>query len=316
METHSVKALPLFYYPSHCLWIDDDKLLLKCMTLAFSERNNISPFPSAKACLDFIHQYQSPLSQQNFLISNTQDMNYGILQHTPIDFDVTMLANLANDPERHDEVTVMVVDYHMPEMDGFALAQATQHLPIQKILLTGKAQESDAIAGFNNKLIHRFVQKGTDDMEEQLSRYLKELSLQYFQQLTLPLLSYLEAETRLPLTDPIFIEFFENYCEKYQITEYYLIDKQGSFLCIDHQENRSCLAMQSDDGIASWLTAHWDEKNLPDHEVTLIQNKEKMPFFGVGKEGWQVKRSEWSKHFYVPTVLNGREKYYWARVEM
>ena len=309
-----MKNLPLFYYPNKWLWVDDDLLLLNSMAHVFSAEKYVQPFQSSQECLNFLKSYQSPLSKQSFLKSNKQDESYGILQKTPVDFDITSLASLADDQNRQNEITVMVIDYNMPDMDGFSLAQSTNHLSIQKILLTGKAQESQVITGFNGNLIHRFVQKSEVGMFEKLSSYLKELSLQYFQKITLPLLSHLETETKLPLSDPIFIEFFKNYCERYQIKEYYLIDKQGRFLCIDILGNRSYLAVQSDSSIKSWLAMYGDEKALPRDELTILMEKKKIPFFGIGKEAWQIASSEWPMYFHAPKVLEGRERYYWVKL--
>ena len=307
-----MKALPLFYYPNTRLWIDDDRILLGSMVVAFSNENKILPFQSAKECLDFLDSYQSPLSKYSFLKSNTDHESYGILQRTPIDFDVTSIATLAEDSKRHDEITLMVIDYNMPGMNGFSLAQATQNLPIKKILLTGKAHEHEAIDGFNNNLIERFVQKSEPEMVGKLTNYLSELSLQYFQEITAPLLSYLEAEAQLPLSDPQFIEFFKAYCANHHIREYYLIDKQGSFLCIDEKGNRSHLIVQSDQGIEAWLSVYGDEKCLPYNELTALRERKKIPFFSIGKEAWQITPSEWPQHFYTPSILEGRNRYYWA----
>ncbi len=309
-----MKVLPLFYYPSTWLWIDDDRTALRTMALVFGDKNKIQTFQSAKECMAYLDTYRSPLSQHSFLKSITEDENYGVLQRTPIDFDVTTLAKLADDPKRHDEITVMVIDYNMPEMDGFALAEAAQHLPIQKILLTGKAHESEAVIGFNRNLIQRFVQKAEEKMTEKLSNYLEELTAQYFEKLSSPLLSYLEAEAVLPQSDPVFIEFFKNYCKEHQIKEYYLIDKQGSFLCIDVKGNRSCLAVQSDRGLENWLTLYGDSTTISEHELAAIKNYKKIPFFGIGKEAWQIDSTEWPQYFYATNILKGREQYFWATV--
>lgn len=311
-----MKNLPLFYYPHTWLWIDDDRTLLNAMTLAFSEDHQVLPFQSANKCLEFLEkQYQPPSSQFSFLKSNIEDENYGTLQRTPVDFDVTTIAKLADNPERKDEISAMVIDYNMPEMNGFTLAEQTSHSPIQKILLTGNAQDNDAITAFNNNLIQRFVQKADAQMYGKLSDYLTELSRDYFRKLTDPLLTHLEAEVKLPLSDPIFIKFFENYCKNNNIIEYYLIDKNGSFLCINNKGERSCLAVQSNRSIDTWLALHGEEKTLSQDIITALTERKKIPFFGVGKEAWQLDPAEWSEHFYLPEILAGRETYYWVTVK-
>ena len=309
-------ALPLIYYPNKWLWIDDDSLLLNTIKDTFGKENSIQIFQSSKDCLAFLKNYQPYLLKQNFLKSIINDESYGILKHTPVDFDITSLVQLANDPNRYDEITVMVIDYNMPEIDGFSLAKTAQSFPIKKILLTGKAQETEAIDGFNSNLIHCFVQKSEPKMIEKLSYYLKSLSLQYFQEITFPLFSYLETENKLPLTDPVFINFFQDYCLKHKIKEYYLIDKQGSFMCIDSQNIRSCLIIHTDKSIHNWLTLYSNEKCLSNDELTEIKNRRKIPFFGVGKEAWQTGPSEWSKHLHIPEILEGRERYFWATIQI
>lgn len=311
-----MKTLPLFYYPSTWLYIDDDKTLLKSMMFVFQEHNYTKLFQSPLSCVDFLNTYQSPLSKHIFLKSITDDENYGVLQHTPINFDITMIAKLANDPHRHNEVTAMIIDYNMPEMDGFELAQNCNHLPIQKLLLTGKAKPEQGIVGFNNNLIHRFIKKNEIEWEEKLIANLKELTLQFFREKTTSLLSYLETENKLPLSDKIFIDFFEKYCEQHNIREYYLINKQGSFLCLDNKGHRSYFVLQTDQGIDTWLASHSADKELPKEKLDLVRERKKIPFFGQGKEAWQIDPSEWPKYLYTPNVLDGRERYFWTKINL
>lgn len=222
----------LTYYPTTFLWVDDDKNMLNTMLLFFKNKNCFHSFTSGKECLDFLAHYKSPLLKYNFLKANFQDERYGLAHHLPMDFDLTKLSALSKDKTRHDEITALVVDYKMPAMDGFELARKLKESPIQKILLTGNKNDSKTIEGFNNNLIQRFAQKGTDSLISILSKHLKELSNQYFQNASAPLLSYLESEEKLPLSDPTFVYFFETYQNENDITEYYLIDRQGSFFAL------------------------------------------------------------------------------------
>ncbi|MCX7124281.1 MAG: response regulator [Gammaproteobacteria bacterium] len=178
--------------------------MLNTMLSFFEGKNHINSFTSGKDCLDFLSNYKSPLLKYNFLKTNVQDENYGLTQHLPMNFDLTELSSLSADKTRHNEITVMVIDYCMPTMDGFELANHLKESPIKKMMLTGNRNDSKAIEGFNSNLIQRFVQKGTENLVEKISHYLKELSLQYFQNISLPLLSYLETEEKLPLSDPTF----------------------------------------------------------------------------------------------------------------
>ncbi|PIZ03508.1 MAG: hypothetical protein COY58_09070 [Gammaproteobacteria bacterium CG_4_10_14_0_8_um_filter_38_16] len=310
-----IKNLPLFYYPTTCVCVDDDQTLLQCMPMAFEAFANSKLFSSAESCLNFLNHYQPQLSDKHFLKSNRDDECYGILQHTPTDFDITKIAALIDNLNRHDEVTTMVIDYQMPVMNGFSLAKKCQHLLINKILLTGMTQDEEVIAGFNQNYIQRFVQKSDLLMEEKLISHIKDLSMQYFQRMTMPLLAHLEVENLMPLSDPVFISFFQAYCAQKNITEYYLIDKQGSFLCMNKAGKKLFLIMHNDISLDAWLDAYGTENALSRELIQAIRCRKKVYFFGMGKEAWNIDCKQWANHFYTPSTLIGRQRYFWFELE-
>lgn len=307
-----MRTLPLFYYSGTWVYVDDDKTLLGCMSLAFDENAHYKTFSSPNRCIEFLNRYHSPSSKQNFLQCNAGDESHGILQHTPIDFDITKIAHFADQTERFDEITAMLIDYHMPEMNGFSLSQACSHLPVSKILLTGKTEDEKVINGFNKNYIQRYIQKGSYNLEENVIKQLRELTFQYFQKITAPLLAYLEVENLLPLSDPIFIDFFLHFCKQNNIHEYYLVDKQGSFLCIDAAGKKSYFIVHTDRSIETWLSIYYTGKEFSLDFAEKIQERQIIPFFGQGKEAWQLETSEWHSYFYrVQGIISGREKYHW-----
>lgn len=309
--------LPLFYYPSTWLLVDDDKSFLNNTAQSFRERNqvNISTFESSTDCHTFLKNYNPPLSQQPFLRSKTEDDSYGALRYAPVEFDVTTIANLADVPARHDEITAIILDYDMPDLDGTSLAEAIRHIPAHKLLLTGKNKVSEAITAFNKNIIHCFIEKESKDMAKALQHNLEMLTLQYFQTKTAPLLTHLETDSPTPLTDPAFISFFQAHCQQHQIEEYYLIDKQGSFLCIDKNKNRSCLVVHTDESLDDWYQLHTDnDEPTSSAQLDSVQRRKQIPFFGVGKESWEVESTELENFLYPAQVLMGRKKYFWTHV--
>lgn len=315
-ENMKFNRLPLFYYPTTWIYVDDDKNMLKSMEYVLSEFNSVKLFTSPIECLDFIKNHKNPLENYSFLESITTDENHGVLHHTPIDFDLSTLVNILDNTARHEEITAMIIDYNMQKIDGLSLAEQCYHFPAKKLLLTGKAKDNDAIDGFNRNLINRYLQKFGEDMEENLVSYLQSLTLQYFQDVTSSLFSYLETENKLPLSDPIFIDFFKKYCEQNKIEEYCLVDKQGSLLCINEKKEKSCFIMYSEKGIDSWVSSYLTDSVIFSDELCSIKSKKMVPFFGIGKEAWQVETNSWSKNLYPANTLDGREKYFWTVVNL
>ncbi len=308
-----MKALPLFYYPTTILIIDDDKFLIAALEEIFINKNKTVSFLSSSDCLDFLNKYKPPINHKKLLQSVAENDNFVTPQHSPVDFDVTSLSSILNNSERHNEISTMLIDYKMPEINGFELAKKINN-QLKKILLTGKALESEAIEGFNNNLINRFIQKGKEDTEKNILKYTDELMLNYFNELSLPLLSHLETDFLLPQSDAIFIEFFLELCSEKNIEEYYLIDKNGSYLCVDDKGQKFFLVIHTDRSIKNWLDLNQSENAFSDNQKSDIENRSIIPFFGIGKEAWQLDKDEWKKYLHIAFCLEGRENYYWAIV--
>lgn len=307
--------LPLFYYPNKWIFVDDDQMLLDTVKEVFGGQNRIDTFRSVKECLLSLYSYQPPLKKYNFSSSNVEDEAYGSLQRIPGNFDITCIAEkLANDPSRHNEITVLVLDYEMPGMNGLTLAKLVSNNSIKKILLTGKAQSDLPLEGLSKNLINKFLQKSDHEMGDKLINYLNELTFKYFQEASSNFLTHLETEAKIALSDQIFIEFFKDYCEKNKIIEFYIIDKQGSFLCIDDLGKKTCLVVQSEGSIDEWIKLHSD--SVPENILNIIRTRQKISFFGIGKEAWQADQLQWEDHLYVPNILDGREKYFWTTIDI
>lgn len=224
-------TLPLFHYPGRRLWVDDDVTLLKMMMFSFGE-DNINTFNSARECLAYVALKSNEENPSDILINNL------------INFDTAEIRDLSNNLDLDNEITVMIIDYNMPEMDGISLAKATSHLPIQKILLSGNIQDAEITLALKHNIIQRFVQKGESQMHAKLTDSLNTLAVDYFKQKTKPLMSQLKTESRLALSDKGFIEFFNEFCASNSIKEYYFVEKQGGFLCIDEEGKSQFLPVQ------------------------------------------------------------------------
>lgn len=118
------------------------------------------------------------------------------------------------------------------------------------------------------------------------------------------------------MSDPVFIDFFEDFCEVKNIREYYLIDKNGSFLCVNNENKKICLALHSEKSINTWLSIYGEELTKTPEKLNLIQSRKAMFFFGVDKEAWQINSAEWGEYFYTTHTLSGRIKYFLSEISI
>jgi len=298
--------LPLFQYPTTTAWIDDDELFLQTINKTF--QGNKKTFSNPSECYIFLSTHR-PFSGITFLHSEYNNESYDSLDHAPVDFDVTEVAKLYKYPARFNEISVLVCDNNMPEMTGLELFGKLQEIPVKKILLTGEMRNEEAVKAFNDGLIDRFIKK--HDLNFEILKYIKTLERQYFCELTKPLLLHLEADHVLPLSDAAFVSFFDKWCKENKISEFYLIDKQGSFFIINEQNEKRYFVVHTERSLNDFSKFYADNDEIKT-DIQHVIKRDKIPFFGYKKDAWQVRHSEWNKYFHTPNIFEGREKYYWT----
>lgn len=306
-----MKPVPLVYYPTTINWIDDDNDFLESIAKSVKTANRLEVSHTPIDCLFRLKNQQPVLANLPQFNAYTCHNDYGLNHHIPTDLHLLGLAELLNHPKRFEDVSVVVVDYNMPSMNGLEFCSALRDTPIKKILLTGEMDQRTAIEAFNEGIIDCFLQKDSPNMINDLEYFIEALTQEYFTDITKPMLAHLECEEKSPLTDNEFIKFFSHWKKSNHILEHYLVDKNGSFVAIDDQQKKQFLIMHTDKTLDSFASLHDDTDK---HELlSQVKNREKIPFFGIGKEAWEFETSTWDNHFLKPNMLEGRCRYYWGQ---
>lgn len=303
-------ALPLFSYPASVVCVDDDSLFLASVTQLLKNMQTIT-FNSPEQSINFFQQYKPLLKKINFMRGYTESDSYDMLNHMPVDLNVNALKELYSNDERKNEVTILITDYNMPNINGIDLCRELQAFPMKKILLTGAADYQQAVAAFNEGLIDCFIQKDSPTLAQDILFHIRRLSQLYFVERSRQLLNHLETDYPLPLSDPVFINFFEKWCKENHIQEYFLIDKYGDFLLIDEKDQKSYFIVHTDRTLSNFVELHHDDKDTSSY-IRAVELREKVPFFGERVEGWELQPTQWAACFYSPQVLVGMQKYYWT----
>jgi CheY-like chemotaxis protein len=306
-----MKSLPLVYYPTTIHWIDDDPLFLNSVTTSVKTTHKLQTSASPTESLSYLKNQKPVLAGLPQFSADTHHNDYGLNHHIPTDLHLLSLSELMKHPKKGEDVSVVVVDYNMPNMNGLDFCKALQDSPIKKILLTGEMDQRTAIEAFNEGIIDCFLQKDSPNMVNDLEYFIETLAQEYFTDITKPMLAHLECEEKSPLTDNEFIDFFNHWKKSNGAVEHYLIDKNGSFVAIDAKDKTQFLVIHTDKTLDSFANLHDDTDQ--NELLSQVRNREKIPFFGIGKEAWEFETKTWGDYFVKPNMLEGRCRYYWSQ---
>lgn len=235
-------SIPVCYFPSTALFIDDSRDFLLNFVLQLDESLAYRVFDSPFDALELIEKTQG----ERQVVSQRCLWEYK--EHKHMGHDNPALLALYSDVynrQRFADVSVVVVDYAMPGMNGIEFCRRIDNSHIRKILLTGKADEKLAIEAFNEGLIQRYIHKSDPHAAELITRSVYELQWQYFQDMSQTIERSLSLETTPCLQDRAFVEFFRQFCATEGVVEFYQVDKSGSFLLLDDDANVSFLIVKS-----------------------------------------------------------------------
>lgn len=276
-------GIPYCYYPTTVLLVDDDASFISIL-----EDSMKTPYRS----------FTNPYDAIRFLLSS--EVTFSSLEkncltdESPADYDtssfsvdITPIYKEIYDPARFDEVSVVIVDYQMPSMNGIEFCKSIRSSHFKIIMLTGEATHELAINAFNNCNIDKFIRKSTPNLHDELAKAIADVQFKHFQDVSSYVLnSFLNSRNPLSsfLQNESFVSFFKEVLRKNKISEFYLLNNSGDFLFIT-KEGEICYFVLRDNRSFEELLKfevyqeYWSE---PSPEATAlfesIQRKEKIPF--------------------------------------
>jgi len=305
-----IKELPLFYYPTNIILVDDDVNYSKNLEMIMLDRKvPMGVFNDPKKALNFIKS--KPFGKlANKLVKVEEEQE----DKTIFNIDLSDLHQEIYNKDRFNDVSVIIVDYAMPGLNGKEFFEKIRDLPVAKILLTGEADYQMAVKMFNAGLIDRFFRKNDDDLFEKLIQAIEELKIQFFQKLSHSILAALgKKSTLLPFTNPAFIQFFLKTIQSDKMVEYYALDESGSFLLL--QKNGACtgLIVKSEEDMQVLYELARDEKDIPKKVTEDLKNRKKLTYFATRKEH-NMPAASWTLCEAHPLKAN-HETYYYSLVK-
>ncbi|NCX93256.1 MAG: response regulator [Gammaproteobacteria bacterium] len=301
------------YYPTSVLMVDDNPRFLKHLSVGLSEKSTYHLLTDPRAALEWLNKPSilKIASEACFKSVEELDDREDLPRSSLNSVSLQSVMNLIYEPDRYREVSVLVLDYAMPGMNGLELCEKLKDHPVKKIMLTGEADHHLAVDAFNAGLIDRFLLKQSDTvLAQKLNQLIEEMQHAYFFELG----TRLQLELNLPKLwqSEAFQSIIKQIFTEHDIYEYYLLNSEGSLLLLDHLGRPSWLLIEDAQEIDRFAQMA-EENDAPSAVVSALQRHEKMPFF-LTQEDEDTPVESWLDLMYsVKPVPNSSLYYVWTQ---
>ena len=258
-----------YFHPTTVVLVDDNVRFMESLSFGLHALNvNFKLFGSAKEALAWIDGSKSyaPVLED-------------------IDSDVGLLPSFKDrifDGSRFDEITIVVVDYDMPEMSGLKFCKGLKKPEIKKIMLTGVAGENIAIQAFNEDVIDRFIVKQDAHALEKVIESIDALQQDYFKNRTFYLQQTSVIHSYFPFMEEAgFSEIFDDIFIQGDYVEYYVDSSPGGIWLLKGNGDIDFLAIQSEDLCADQLVVARD-RQAPTELLEALEKDDVIACFADG----------------------------------
>lgn len=306
------------FYPSTVLLLDDNPDLLKDISFALisARQKYKSKYSTSPQEIIQILEKQGNTIQQFLKKCMSESEKYYEPSKSLLNIDISAIPKqIYATPPRFTQHLVLVVDFAMPDMSGLELCQKIRRglqVPIKIIMLTGEADQKTAIQAFNDKLIDRFIVKSSPDYIKVLLKYLHELHIEYFSDISHSLIELIPSFQNTLHKDSDFVKFFNQIIQQYNAIEYYMFDDSGSYLFLDADKKITRLIIKNKEDMRSLLDLAENDPSTPAEVTESIKKKKKLMYFPNEKSSF-LPAKEW--RLLDAKLLPRKEKGYYSIIE-
>ncbi|OUL99860.1 response regulator [Variovorax sp. JS1663] len=304
-----------FFFPTTVAFVDDSNDFLVNLSLQLDPSLAFRLFQSATEALTMLNSSKlEAIPLVNKLFSLYQGRDEADHGRQVIDISLGMIHRKLHNERRFDQISVVVVDYDMPRMNGVEFCRQIQNPLIRKILLTGKANERIAVEAFNEGLIDRFIRKQEPDAIETLNRAIQEIQPRYFEQMQRMLSDSLSVGSHRFLKDQNFAACFKELIKRFNIVEYYLACAPDGMLMVDATGASYLLIVQSEDQFQATHEIAYDQL-APPELLKILRSGEVVPYFWKTQGIYSPIYQDWRSYLHPATRIEGTEWYAYTVVK-
>lgn len=305
------QSISLCAFPTTVMVVDDEPgMHIGLRNALRNQKIILQSFEEPRQALDYIEQDYDflPLSEQ---LLKSQE---GGLDQVATCVNLREVESIYRNPERFKRITVLIVDFAMPDINGLEFCEKLKRDDFRIILLTGEAGYDLAVTAFNKGLIHQFILKSTPNLFETLTVAIHEQQKLYFAQQSALILRNTQQMQQLnvQLSDPVVIDLFEDICQKNTIVEHYILETEGGFLLADAEGNVSFLITKNEEALNDYLQLADMTGEAPPAVVDALKKHTHVPLFYLESD-LHTPPEDWMPYLHPATLLKGEAcNYFYA----
>lgn len=265
-----------FSFKTRVILIDDNESFLNNLSFKLSDDYLVETYSDPYLALeDIASNYQGNiLSTPHGFLSETESEDDDIFYSV----DFQKIAGLSKSKQKTNTVSVVIVDYSMPILNGIEFCKKLAHLPVLKVMLTGHADFKLAVDAFNNGIIDRFIVKDTPDMLKEIVNGIDLMAGFFFERISSPLLSCFSSKKETPVISKEYMEHFNEVVVETKAIEFYILDSLGSYLLVTESGEKYYFIILLDSHLDEYIELAIDMSAQPEI-INKMTKKTHAPIF-------------------------------------
>ncbi len=297
----------LYYYPTNVVIIDDNPVFLSSLSQALqltSPHLQHDIYSNPTEALEKINANYLQLQQQTITPPDPDEENA-----SQFVFDVLNRGNhVKTQALIANEISVLVVDLDMPDIDGIEFCKKIQSPNIKKILLTGTNETERVLNAFNNDDIHFYISKSQENMDTLLEQAIERLQYEYFIDLSSKIKSDAVTGSSTLLSDPAFASHLSYLHQSLKINAFYFESAPARYNLELSDGSHALLLVYSEEDLKEQLHV-MTEEGAPSHLIAEVQAGN-IPYFTSADGFYEAEHPDASRWItYKANIIRGRNTY-------
>ena len=302
-----------YFHPTQIVLVDDDIDFLGNLSLQLEADLPYLLFDSTEKALGYINDRddESPSRQRFFRLEEDRD------GRRRVTLDNEALAREMHFTNRFSRISIAMIDYAMPRMNGLEFCSRIRDPHIKKILFTGVATEAEAVEGFNDGVIDRYIRKSDHNVYEHLNRTIRELQHTHILETFKTAIDVFDVDVPPLLGDDTIRQLLATLRSRYEFVEYYMVFNPTGFVLIDGDGGLYRLVIV-DEAEHRAMVERAVALDAPDECIRLLRAGDNLldpAFMNRARSAPSDAYRHWKSHMRVAERVEGARIYRWAVFE-